>query len=55
MDVANEDDSAMMAMMGLSGFGTTKAWSSYLLLRSDANTALYRENRSKVIRKAQLM
>lgn len=24
MDAVNEDDTAMMAMMGLSGFGTTK-------------------------------
>ncbi|ETW86009.1 hypothetical protein HETIRDRAFT_308660 [Heterobasidion irregulare TC 32-1] len=24
MDIVNEDDSAMMAMMGLSGFGSTK-------------------------------
>lgn len=24
VDVTNEDDAAMMAMMGLSGFGTTK-------------------------------
>ena len=24
MDATNEDDAAMMAMMGLSGFGTTK-------------------------------
>lgn len=24
MDAVNEDDAAMMAMMGLSGFGTTK-------------------------------
>lgn len=24
MDATNEDDAAMMAMMGMSGFGTTK-------------------------------
>jgi len=31
MDAINEDDSAMMAMMGMSGFGTTKVWSPFLL------------------------
>ena len=25
MDATNDDDSAMMAMMGMSGFGSTKA------------------------------
>ena len=31
MDATNEDDTAMMAMMGMSGFGTTKVWSPFLL------------------------
>ena len=26
MDAINDDDAAMMAMMGLTGFGTTKVW-----------------------------
>jgi hypothetical protein len=35
IDATNEDDSAMMAMMGLTGFGTTKVQSSAFLMRSD--------------------
>ena len=32
MDIVNEDDSAMMAMMGLSGFGSTKVCLAHRLL-----------------------
>jgi len=42
MDTTNEDDTAMMAMMGMSGFGTTKVWSPFLLfcMNSPFYTAL---------------
>lgn len=36
MDATNEDDSAMMAMMGMSGFGTTKVWSHSLPFRTNS-------------------
>jgi hypothetical protein len=36
MDVSTEDDSVLMSMMGLSGFGTTKV-APFLAYRSHAN------------------
>jgi len=43
----------MMAMMGLTGFGTTKVQSSAFLMRSDTSDIIIlgRESRSKVIRR----
>ena len=59
MDATNDDDAAMMGMMGLSGFGTTKvrlssSRSAYSSLgASMCNTTLSRASTSKAIRKAR--
>lgn len=57
MDVIEEDDSVMMAMMGVNGFGSTKVrplLSSICALKL-VNAAFYRGNVSKVIRRASWM
>lgn len=51
MDAANADEEAMMAAMGLQGFGTTKVCRSFNLLRYIIHLIL-RESTSKEIKKA---
>lgn len=56
MDATNDDDAAMMAMMGLSGFGTTKVRKVLPNHRGSVRTHnhRYRTNKLKVIKKVVL-
>lgn len=56
MEATNDDDAAMMAMMGLSGFGSTKVcwkrrWTVYILTQVSSPRA----NISRATKKAQQM
>lgn len=54
MDDTNPDDEAMMAMMGLSGFGTTKVrYARYRCPHCLTYSNHIRENMSKATRKVQ--
>ena len=55
MDAGNDDDAAMMAMMGMTGFGSTKAYISYILIAVVTLTFSLRTNTSKVTKRVQLM
>lgn len=44
MDEANDDDAAMMAMMGVSGFGTTKVCILPMSIIPKRIEQCYREN-----------
>jgi hypothetical protein len=54
MDAVNQDDEAVMAMMGITGFGSTKVWVSsmwiYLYLKKEKKT--HRGSTSKGTKRA---
>ena len=53
MDATNDDDAAMMAMMGLTGFGSTKVCISYQILTVSCSM-LCRANMSTATKRAEL-